>query len=99
MSKCPNCEKNCVPLWRAFVMPSLAPAFACPCCGVKIYRARSWFDVVAFVPLLLANAFIYLGDTKSAQEAWLCYAGAVVAGVVLWVPLIRYRVFLGKILP
>ena len=93
MSKCPNCRKNCIPLWRTFFMPSIAPAFRCPCCGAQVYRVVRLLDGIAYLPLILVSGLVYFGGSKSSQEVWLYYIAGGLAGFALWIPFVRYRVF------
>ncbi len=99
MKKCPSCHANCIPLWRAFVMPAFAPAFECPCCKTKIARKSGATDYVAFIPLIAAMGYIYSGEKFTTNEVWTLYAAAYVLGIAAWLPFIRYRIFPTELQP
>lgn len=91
MNRCPSCGENCVPLWRALVMPGFAPSFCCRKCSANISREKRWFDAAAFLPLIGVNAAVFLGDRMSCEEVMSGFLLAVLAGTAFWIPSIRYR--------
>ncbi len=91
MYKCPNCGKRSIPIWRALVMPAIAPSFPCPQCRKKIERKSGLVDVFAFIPFVVASIVIYRGHDTTVSQAWHLYLIAGVGGIIMWLPLVRYQ--------
>jgi hypothetical protein len=93
MNKCPNCNKKCIPFWRAFIMPAIAPTFECPCCQAKVCRKTGPGDYVVLIPPLVLFVYLFLGDHHLAEnKVWMLGFAAFVLSNVAWLPFIRYRI-------
>lgn len=92
MYTCPICQRKCIPIWRALAMTRLRPAFHCPCCGGLIERDARPLELLAGLPLLLAQVAIYQMETPDRSTIFLFILAALGAGLGIWLLLlVRYK--------